>query len=168
MSRILTIATGRSCTARTWRMTTLAFEEIVERLKTPERTPESVTEYTSMSKDERQRAKDHGGFVGGTLKDGVRRLANVTSRSMLTLDADNATREFVEAFRDTFPWRAVLYTTHGHTPDSPRCRVVVPLERDVDTEEYNAIARLSTSSWRRNARGSTQMNSLPPTPAGGT
>ena len=142
MPRNLTIATGRSCTARTWGMTTLAFEELVDRLRKPERTAESVAEYATMTKDERQMAKDRGGFVGGTLKDGLRRLANVTSRSMLTLDADNATAGFVEAFRDTFPWKAVLYTTHGHTKESPRCRIVVPLERDVDAEEYNAIARL--------------------------
>lgn len=142
MPRNLTIATGRSCTARTWRMTSLAFGELVEKLKTPVRTPESVAEYAAMSKDERQRAKDHGGFVGGTLKDGLRRLANVMSRSMLTLDADNATGEFVENFRDSFPWRAVLYTTHGHTREKPRCRIVVPLARDVDAEEYDAIARL--------------------------
>ena len=53
---------GRSCTARTWRMTSIAFEDLVERLRTPVRTPESVTEYASMSKDERQRDNGHGDF----------------------------------------------------------------------------------------------------------
>ena len=58
MPRNLTIATGRSCTARTWGMTTLAFEELVDRLRKPERTAESVAEYATMTKDERQMAKE--------------------------------------------------------------------------------------------------------------
>lgn len=57
MPRNLTIATGRSCTARTWGMTTLAYEELVERLRNPVRTPESVAEYAAMPKDDRQRAR---------------------------------------------------------------------------------------------------------------
>ena len=35
----------------------------------------------------------------------------------------------------------VLYSTHSHTPENPRYRLVIPLNREVDVEEHEAIAR---------------------------
>ena len=140
--RNLDISIGNGRRSKVWTECTLSFDDLVARLSEPVRTAESVSEYAAMGRDEKEKAKDHGGFMGGRLRNGRRRKEDVESRSMLTFDADKATEDFISSFTAVFPYRAVLYTTHSHTPERPRCRVVVPLLRDVTPDEHNAIARL--------------------------
>ncbi|MDY0388829.1 MAG: hypothetical protein RBT65_17270, partial [Methanolobus sp.] len=66
--RNLPIAFGNSCFAKTWSNKTITFEDLCTRLSTTIRTTESVEEYPKLSKAERDRIKDKGGFVGGQLK----------------------------------------------------------------------------------------------------
>ena len=127
----LGIAYGRSNHAPIWTNDTISFEALTDRLREPIRTPETVVEYRKLKGDAKQKTKDKGGFVGGILKDVKRNGANVLSRSMLTLDADKATKSFLEGFKSAFPFSAILYSTHSHTPESPRVRVIVPLSRDI-------------------------------------
>ena len=133
--RELGISYGTSCYARMWTNDTISFEALADRLRDPIRTPETVEEYRKLKGDAKQKAKDKGGFVGEILKDSKRSGASVLSRSMLTLDADKATRSFIDSFESSFPNSAILYSTHSHTPESPRVRIVVPLSRDVTAEE---------------------------------
>ena len=144
--RNLPIAYGNSCFAKTWSNKTITFEELCDRLSDTIRTTESVEEYPKLSKTERDRTKDKGGFVGGQLKDNRRKREAVVSRSMLTLDADHATQELLESFEKTCANAACLYTTHSHTPENPRIRIIVPLARDVTSDEYTAIARYFTDA----------------------
>ena len=67
--RKLNIAYGNSCFAKTWSNKQITFDELRERLKTTIRTSETVAEYPKLSKEERNKIKDKGGFVGGLLKD---------------------------------------------------------------------------------------------------
>jgi len=60
---------------------------------------------------------------------------------MLTLDADNASIELIANFEHLCEYRAAFYTTHSHLPISPRCRIIIPLTRDVTSAEYTAISR---------------------------
>ena len=139
--RNLPIAYGNSCYARTWSNKTTAWDELCERLKTTIRTTETVEEYPKLKKDDRDRAKDKGGFVGGSLKGNRRKRETVACRSMLTLDADHAEVGFIDRFISECRYASCLYTTHGHTPEQPRCRIIVPLARDITPDEYVAIAR---------------------------
>ena len=143
--RELEIAYGRSNHTPIWTNDTISFEALTDRLRDPVRTPETVEEYRKLKGDAKQKAKDKGGFVGGILKDGKRNGANVLSRSMLTLDADKATKSFLEGFKSAFPFSAILYSTHSHTPESPRVRIVMPLSRDVSAEEYVAVSRYAAA-----------------------
>ena len=34
-----------------------------------------------------------------------------------------------------------IYSTHKHTPEAPRLRLIMPLTRDVSEDEYLAVAR---------------------------
>lgn len=61
--RDLPIAYGNSCYAKTWANKTTTWEDLCERLKTTIRTTESMEEYPKLKKDDRDRAKDKGGFV---------------------------------------------------------------------------------------------------------
>ena len=96
-----------------------------------------------MDKDRRAKAKDVGGFVGGTVKDGGRRKSDaITARSLVTLDIDFATTATIGTVRDMlFGTAWCLYSTHSSTPEKPRYRLVIPLSREVSPEEYIAIAR---------------------------
>ncbi len=139
--RDLPIAYGNSCYAKTWSNKTIRFDDLCDRLSTTIRTSETVEEYPRLSKGDRDRAKDKGGFVGGHLRNNRRKRENVDSRSMLTEDVDHAVVDFIPRFTNECRYTACLYTTHGHTPEAPRTRIVVPLTRDVTPEEYTAIAR---------------------------
>ena len=97
--RELKIAYGSSCFAKVWSNKTITFDALCERLKNTIRTPETVEEYPKLSKAERDRAKDKGGMVGGWLKQGRRKAANVECRSMLTHDIDSADPDFLERYR---------------------------------------------------------------------
>ncbi len=125
--RNLPIAYGNSCFAKKWSNETISFEEICKKLKTTIRTTESQEEYPNLPKREKDRIKEKGGFVGGLLKDNRRKRETIVSRSMLTLDADNASVELIANFENLCEYRAALYTTHSHLPISLRCRIIVPL-----------------------------------------
>jgi len=139
--RKLSIALGNSSKAKIWSNSITTFDELCERLKTTLRTLETVEEYPKLKKEERDKAKDKGGFVGGLLRDNRRTRETVVSRSMLTLDADRAEVGFIDEFIKNCGYSACVYTTHGHTPEKPRIRIIIPLTRDVTPDEYVAITR---------------------------
>lgn len=145
--RKLPIAYGNSCHAKTWANKTTTWDELCDRLKTTIRTTETVEEYKKMKKSDRDNAKDKGGFVGGQLRDNRRKREMVVSRSMLTLDVDSANVGFIEKYISECKYASCLYVTHSHTPEGPRCRIVLPLTRDVTSDEYVAIARFYADEW---------------------
>ena len=145
--RELGIAYGNSSHAKTWVNKMTSFNALAERLGQTVRTTETVSEYRKMGKADKERAKDHGGFVGGHLRDNRRRRENVAFRSMLTPDIDHAEPDFPERFRAAFHHEAVVYGTHGYTPEEPRLRIIIPLARDVTPDEYVAIMRFFAAQW---------------------
>jgi len=139
--RELKIALGNSRQAKFWSNKTLTFEAICERLKTPIRTTETVEEYTKMPKPKRDEIKDKGGFVGGHLRDNLRKAGNVSCRSLWTPDLDNATPEFVALLPNKLHFKCAVYSTHSHTPVAPRLRIVAPFTRDISADEFVAVSR---------------------------
>ena len=117
-----------------------------KRLKVTIRTPESAEEYAKMGKAHRDAAKDHGGFVGGVLKGGRRTIDAVELRSMIALDGDRITKEFLNGYESVCPYASALYTTHSSTEENPRVRLIFPLTRDVTPEEFVAVSRYVAQS----------------------
>ena len=114
--RELGIACGASRQATTWRNMTVSFDRLKSRLKHTFRTPETAEEYAGMSKADRDQAKDHGGFVGGILKDGCRKAGAVESRSMITLDGDRADPAFLDSIQTGNEFRiTVILLTNRDT-----------------------------------------------------
>lgn len=140
--RDLKISYGDSRLSKRWVNKKTTFEELCERFKVTRRTTETVAEYQKFTKDRRDTAKDVGGYVLGHLKSGRRKKDTVESRSGITLDADHADSGFIETVEMLFPHNCAIYSTHSHTPKTPRLRVVIPLSRDVTSDEYAALARL--------------------------
>ena len=139
--RKLLIAIGRSRKASQWQNKEMMWSEFLDKLSTTTRTRESVTDYAAMSKADRDTVKDVGGFVGGYLKNGRRNNASVVNRCMLCLDADNADPGLMDDLDMTFINAYALYSTHSHTPEKMRLRLIIPLVRTVTPDEYAAVAR---------------------------
>ena len=117
---------------------------VKDRNRVPVRTTETAEEYPRLSKEQRDALKDQGGFVGGWLREGVRKNGNVISRCVGALDADNipADVDFVSLVRKALPgveW--FLYSTHKHTSAAPRFRLVILFDREVSEDEYPALMR---------------------------
>ena len=139
--RELKIALGNSRQAKFWSNKTMSFDDICDRLKTPIRTTETAEEYSKLPKPKRDEIKDKGGFVGGHLRDNLRKVGNVACRSLWTPDIDNATPEFIAALKEKLAFKCAVYSTHSHTPEAPRLRIVAPFARDVSADEFVAISR---------------------------
>lgn len=135
------IAFGNKRTAKKWRNDDITWAEFTERLKNTRRTAETVEEYRKMKKAQQDDIKDVGGFVGGHLKDGLRKKGNVTARSILTLDIDYGEPAVWDEITMFFDFKCCIYSTHKHTPERPRLRLIIPFSREVSEEEYAAIGR---------------------------
>ena len=137
--KVLDVALGNSRKTKTWKNKTTTWGELLERLATTTRTAETVAEYKAMSRDRQSEVKDVGGFVGGYCNNGSR--SDVRHRSVLCLDADFADADLWPDWTLLYGNAAAVYSTHKHTPEKPRLRLVVPLARNVDGDEYQAIGR---------------------------
>ena len=137
----LYISTGNSRMEKKWNGQEMEFSVFLERLSHTVRTSETMEQYRKMSKAKQDSIKDVGGFVLGKLKGGRRKKANVLFRSGLTLDMDYATEDIAEQIELFFDFRCLIYSTHKHTPEKPRLRLIIPLSRTVSPDEYAAVAR---------------------------
>ncbi len=136
------IAIGKSRMAAKWKNEDWDWDRLKERCSSTLRTKETVAEYGRMNRAQRDDIKDVGGFVGGFLKGGRRKGEFVEGRSLLTLDLDQAVPGTWETITMLFDFKCLTYSTHKHTPDSPRLRLVIPLSREVTADEYPAVARM--------------------------
>ena len=139
--RDLAIAYGNNRQAKKWVNKTISYDDLKARLKVTIRTTESAEEYAKMSRAQRDIAKDHGGFVGGVLRGGRRKVDTVELRSMIALDGDRIDKTFLADYEKSAPYASCLYTTHSSTPENPRVRLVFPLTRDVTMEKFVAVSR---------------------------
>ena len=137
--KALDIALGNSRKTKTWKNKTIRWSELLDRLSTATRTPETMAEYKAMTRDQQSQIKDVGGFVGGYCNDGSR--SDIRFRSILCLDADFADGDLWPDWELLYGNAAAIYSTHKHTTEKPRYRLVVPLARNVDSDEYQAVGR---------------------------
>lgn len=138
---LLDIALANSRHTEKWSNRQIAWSDLRTKLSITRRTPETLQEYMNMPRSRQDEIKDVGGFVGGYLNDGVRRKGSVRHRQILTLDADSVDGDFWGTFQMLYAEEAVVYSTHKHTPENPRLRLVMPLSRKVSPEEYEALGR---------------------------
>lgn len=143
MDTTIIIATGKSRSARSWTSHKMTWSELVSKLAEPTVTNETAAEYAKMSKADQGRKKDVGGFVGGYIPGNGRRIRGaVKERYLITLDADNPGEDFiVDLDMELGGMEYVLYSTHSHTADNPRYRVIIPVDRPMTPDEYQAVSR---------------------------
>ena len=49
--------------------------------------------------------------------------------------------DLLDTLGDTLTVEWAVYSTHSHTPQHPRLRIIIPMTRDVNSDEYEAISR---------------------------
>ena len=138
---MIRLSTGNSRMEKKWNLAEMELSDFRERISTTRRTSETVEQYRKMSKAQQDTIKDVGGFVLGTLKGGRRKKDTVLTRSGLTLDMDYGTPDIMDEIEMFFDFHCMIYSTHKHTPEKPRLRLIIPLSREVTPDEYGAVAR---------------------------
>ncbi|MFA5638382.1 MAG: virulence-associated E family protein [Anaerovoracaceae bacterium] len=136
------IAVGNSRMDKRWKNKDTSWEDFRNTVRTTKRTTETVSEFRKMTKAQQDSIKDIGGFVGGALQEGKRRNGYVLCRSLLTLDMDYAAPDIWDQIESLCDWSCCIYSTHKHTPEAPRLRLVIPIAREVSEDEYPALGRM--------------------------
>ena len=136
------IAVGKSRSDKKWQNKEMKWSVFLRRFKEPTRTQESYKDFLKMSATEQGRIKDVGGFVGGTLEGGRRKADAVKERYLLAFDLDFATTDFLDEFDMLCLNASIIYSTHKHSPEKPRYRLIMPTSRPVSPDEYEALMRI--------------------------
>ena len=136
------IAVGNSRMDKKWKNREISWDELCRNVSVTQRTTETVEEYRKLKKGSQDAIKDVGGFVGGALREGRRKNGMVLCRSMLTLDMDYGKPGIWDEIIMLHDFQCCVYSTHKHTPEHPRLRMIIPLSREVSEEEYPAVARM--------------------------
>lgn len=137
----LDIAVGLSFNSKVWKNKALMWSNLLDKLSEPVVTGETYKQFLAANKDEQGRIKDVGGFVGGHLLNGKRKKESVQYRQLVTLDIDFSHENFWWDFTMLYGCAAAIHSTHKSSPDKPRHRLIIPLDRQVSAEEYEPIAR---------------------------
>lgn len=141
----LAISTGRNRFDTNWKNTKMKWSTLLQKLEKSVQTPETHAEYMRMGKEAQDKIKDIGGFVGGHLKEGRRKSGTVACRQIVTLDLDFPPADLWDELQNSLDVDLMhamcVYSTHKHCKDKPRLRLLMPLDREVSADEYEAIAR---------------------------
>ena len=144
-NRQIKIATAGTRKATAWPTSILMWSDFVDRLKTPQQSQETLQEYMAFPKAKQDDLKDVGGFVGGAIKNGGRRLSSaIEGRDLVTLDLDNIPTGYTDGILKrvgSLGCAAAVYSTRKHSDYRPRLRVIIPLSRTATADEYEPIAR---------------------------
>lgn len=135
------IATASSADSARWKPGTWDWDRFVKRCKAVHRTHETVKEYAAMNRTQQSKIKDIGGFFGGLLSGVKRSRESVIHRQLICLDADYADPQLWADWQMIYGHSAVIYSTHKHTPEQPRYRLCIPVDRPLDSNEYEPVAR---------------------------
>lgn len=136
------ISTGNSRKDKVWKYKEITIEDFIKRISITTRTSETVEEYRKLPKIQQDEIKDVGGFVLGRLKDNKRKKDCMIYRTALTLDMDYASSNIIDEIEMFFSFRCLFYSTHKHTTEKPRLRLIIPLSRNISPDEYSAISRM--------------------------
>jgi putative DNA primase/helicase len=139
------VSIGNSRMDKKFNCTDMTYEDFVSRLSKTKHTAETMEQYRKMPKGQQDNIKDVGGFVLGKMKGGRRKKDCVISRSAITLDMDYGTQGIIDELEMFFDMKMVVYSTHKHTPEKPRLRIIIFLTRDVTPDEYGAVSRMLAS-----------------------
>ena len=143
--RDLSITIGSSRWSTSWQTIRTTWTDFCGELREPKRIgTETLAQFLKMKKADQDERKDVGGFVGGVVEGGRRKVGAVKSRDLITLDLDSIpsgkTDTIIGAARG-MGYACAIYSTRKHRPEAPRLRVIWPTDRTMDVNEYEPVAR---------------------------
>lgn len=139
------IAAGKNRFDILWKNKEVTWDQFLNKLKKPIVTVETAQQYLSYTKTEQDRIKDVGGYIGGSVTGGQRKLKSITTREMFTLDADYANDNIMQEFTTAWPCCCAAHGTRKDRPGNRRVRIVGPFSRPCTPEESEAVSRMLTS-----------------------
>ncbi len=124
------------------------WQELCDRCRFPVRKPETMAKYLRAAPKERGLMKDHLGFIAARLKDDYRAAGNVLARTLVVMDMDHCPADIVERMmavlndaQDGKGIQSLIYSSHSHTPQAPRLRLIINPSREMTNEEYKTVCR---------------------------
>lgn len=142
--RKITISVGSSRKSTAWAPQVLLLSELYDKLRVPARSTETQAQYLAYPKPQQDDLKDVGGFIGGTLSGPRRKAGCVTGRDVLTVDMDSIPAGGTDDVLRRLGGLGCgfcVYSTRKHRPEAPRLRVVLPVDRTLQADEYEPCAR---------------------------
>lgn len=99
---------------------------------------------TFISKPHIGKKNSNYAFVGGEVKE-WRNNENTVDRTIITIDIDDMPSD-IDLFShvsQNFYYTFGIYSTHNHTPEKPRYRLLIPLDKayDLSPEAYRAVVK---------------------------
>ena len=147
MTRLIRITTGESRLSRRLCRVKVSWPKLAKRLQKYEQLDIKYDDYRKLPVDEQAAMKDVGFLVGGHFSGAKRLQAEMTRRSIITLDIDHIDPYDLDEIADVYgDYAYALHSTVKHTEDTPRLRLVLPLAKDLRPDEYEPVAR-HVASW---------------------
>jgi len=124
----------------------ISWEEFCSKLARVKRTGEKLADFLSWEKTKQDNTKDVGGFVAGWFYYKRRRKEEVYCRSCITLDMDYGVPGILERFKEENKYTCYIYSTHKHTAEQPRLRIIFPLTRPVVEADFAPLSKAIAQS----------------------
>ena len=105
------------------------------------RTKEKYNEYVNADKNTKLALKDVGGYIGGETQGNKRTNSVKITRQILTLDIDTKKPNIFPYLQRNIHFYAIIHSTHSHSAEENRLRIIAPLSREVNEDEYQALGR---------------------------
>lgn len=138
---LIDVAFGKHRNARNWKNTKVSWCDFVNLFRETHRTAETLTEYAHLPKSRQDEIKDVGGYVTGYLVGGRRKRDTVLHKQILALDADFAEKDLVDTLELVLGCASIAYSTHKHSPENNRLRLLILMDRPLTPEEYEPVSR---------------------------
>lgn len=123
-------------------LTEKTFEEIFFAFRDKvRRTRDKYREYMNADRETKNRIKDVGGFIGGETEGNRRTTGIRIMRQILTLDIDTKLPNILDYLKRNVYFLCIVHSTHSHSPNENRFRLIAPLSREVNADEYEAVGR---------------------------
>jgi putative DNA primase/helicase len=123
-------------------LTEKTLEEIYNAFKNKvKRTKEKYNEYVGADKNTKLALKDVGGYIGGETQGGKRTNGIRITRQLLTLDIDTKKPNILPYLQRNIYFYCIVHSTHSHSAEENRLRIIAPLSREVNEDEYQALGR---------------------------
>lgn len=142
--RHIALSVGQNRRSTEWQSYNTTLSDFYGRFQTPVRGVETLDAYLKLKKAQQDELKDVGGYVPAIISGKRRKASAVKGRDMVTLDFDTIPAYGAPAVLQAIENMGCSYLVHStrkHCETVPRLRVIIPLDRTVNVDEYEPIAR---------------------------